>query len=105
VAVVLYGSVARGAAAPGDLDLLVIVAKENEEEHVRSALLDATRRLEVRFQLAVSPLVLTERELKARANEKLIANVLKEGIFLTGEPVGPLRRMRRWHRVPVAETG
>lgn len=63
--VVLYGSVARGAVAPGDVDLLVVLAEATDEESVRAALLEATRAVERRFQLAVHPVVLTAAELRA----------------------------------------
>ncbi|HZF66906.1 MAG TPA: nucleotidyltransferase domain-containing protein [Gemmatirosa sp.] len=94
-AVVLFGSVARGAAAPGDVDLLVVLARPDDEEPVRTALLDAVRSLEIRFQLAVHPVVLTLEELAAREDDPLIAAVATEGLLLSGRPSGPLRRVRR----------
>jgi predicted nucleotidyltransferase len=94
-AVVLYGSVAREARAPGDVDLLVVLHQDEDEEPVRSTLLDAVRGVEVRFQVAVNPVVLTIAELHARAADPLITAVAAEGVLLAGQPVGPLRRVRR----------
>ena len=94
-AVVLYGSVARGAAAPGDVDLLVVLANAADEEPVRAALLDATRSLEHRFQIAVHPVVLTTAELETRRDDPLIAAIASEGLLLSGRGAGPLRRVRR----------
>jgi predicted nucleotidyltransferase/biotin operon repressor len=94
-AVVLYGSVARGAAAPRDVDLLVVLARAADEEPVRAALLDATRSLEVRFQLAVHPVVLTAAELTARTDDPLIMAIAAEGLLLCGRPLGPLHAVRR----------
>lgn len=95
VAVVLYGSVARGAAAPQDVDLLVVLADGADEEPLRAALLDAVRSIEVRFQLAVHPVVLTMADLSARKDDALIASVAGEGLLLSGRAPGPLRRVRR----------
>lgn len=95
VALVLYGSVARGARSPGDVDLLVVVQGKGDDEPVRSALLDAVRSIEIRFQVTVNPVVLTVADLQDRAADALIAAVAAEGVLLTGQPVGPLRRVRR----------
>jgi predicted nucleotidyltransferase/biotin operon repressor len=94
-AVVLYGSVARGAAAPRDVDLLVVLGQPDDVEPVRTALLEAVRPLEIRFQLAVHPVVLTLAELAARKDDPLIAAVAAEGLLLSGRASGPLRTLRR----------
>lgn len=93
-AVVLYGSVARGAADPGDVDLLVVLARPEDDEPVRAALLDTVRIVEVRFQLAVHPVVLTSSELRARADDPLIAAVTADGVLLSGRAPKPLHRLR-----------
>lgn len=102
-AVVLYGSVARGAATPGDVDLLVVLAQPEDEEAVRAALLDAARPIETRFQLTVSPVVLTPAELRARADDPLVAAVATEGLVLSGRAPKPLHRLRVL--LPAAPTG
>lgn len=93
-AVVLYGSVARGAAAPGDVDLLVVLARPEDAEPVRAALLDAVRPIEVRYQLAVQPVVMTAAELAARRDDPLVAAIAADGLLLSGRAPGPLRRIR-----------
>ena len=99
-AVVLYGSVARGAPAPGDVDLLVVLARPEDEEPVRAALLDAVRPVEMRFQLAVHPVVMTAAELGVRRDDPLVAAVAADGILLSGRPPAPLRRVRPLPPVP-----
>lgn len=98
VAVVMYGSVAQGSSESGDIDLLVVLARAADEDPVRAALLDRMRRVEVRFQLAVHPVVLTRDELAARAGDPLIIAIAAEGILLSGTPPRPLRRIRRLPR-------
>jgi predicted nucleotidyltransferase/biotin operon repressor len=93
-AVVLYGSVARGAAAPGDVDLLVVLAQPEDEEPVRAALLDAVRPVELRFQLAVHPVVMTAADLADRQADPLVAEIAADGLLLSGRAPGPLRRVR-----------
>jgi hypothetical protein len=92
--VVLYGSVARGAAAPGDVDLLVLLARPEDEEPVRAALLDAVRPVEVRFQLAVQPVVMTAAALVGRRDDALVAAIAADGLLLTGRGPKPLNRPR-----------
>lgn len=104
-AVVLYGSVARGAADPGDVDLLVVLAEPADEEPIRAALLDAVRAVEVRFQLAVHPVVLTAAELRARADDPLIAAVAADGLLLCGRAPAPLHRLRTLPPAPPAGRG
>lgn len=93
-AVVLYGSVARGAAAPGDVDLLVVLSRPGDEEGVRTALLDAVRPVEVRFQLAVHPVVMTAAELAGRRGDPLVAAISDDGVLLSGRAPKPLHRVR-----------
>ena len=104
-AVVLYGSVARAAAAPRDVDLLVVLARDEDEEPVRAALLDAVRPIELRFQLAVQPLVLSRADLHERAAEPLIAAVAAEGVLLSGRAPRPLHRVRRLPAAAADRTG
>lgn len=104
-AVVLYGSVARGAAAPGDVDLLVVLARAEDEEPVRAALLDGVRPVELRFQLAVHPVVLTAAELARRVDDPLVAAIATDGLLLSGRPPAPLRRVRALPPPPPRRTG
>ncbi|HEY0780325.1 MAG TPA: MarR family transcriptional regulator [Gemmatirosa sp.] len=99
-AVVLYGSVARGAPDPGDVDLLVVLARADDEEPLRSALLDAVRPVEVRFQLAVHPVVMTAAELGGRRDDPLVAAVAADGVLLSGRAPAPLGRVRTLPPLP-----
>src|SRR5207248_996106 len=94
VAVVLYGSTARAARTPRDVDLLVVLQRANHEQPARIALLEAVRPIERSFQVAVNPVVLTARELDARADDPLVTAIATDGVLLAGRAVGPLRRVR-----------
>lgn len=104
-AVVLYGSVARGAPHPGDVDLLVIPARAADEEPLRAALLDAVRPVEVRFRLAVHPVVMTAAELAARRDDPLVAAIAADGLLLSGRAPKPLHRVRALPPRPAAGAG
>lgn len=95
-AIVLYGSVARGERTPGDIDVLIVLQHEADAEPVRSTLLDAVRPIEVRFALAVNPVLLTVAELRARSDDPLVHAVAKDGVLLAGNAPPPLRRIRRF---------
>jgi predicted nucleotidyltransferase len=94
-AVVLYGSVARGTGAPGDVDLLVVLARLEDEEPVRAALRDGVRPVERRFQLAVRPVVMTAAELADRHADPLVAAIAADGLLLSGRAPSPLRCVRK----------
>lgn len=104
LAAVVYGSVARRERNPRDLDLLLVTKSDSDEEQLRELLLDVTEKFATQYQLEISPLFMTRTELRGRAQEGFLKSVVKEGILLFGEPVGPLRRMRRWHGPPEVQT-
>lgn len=103
LAAIVYGSVARGERAPRDLDLLLVTKSDSHEERLRESLLEATEEFATHYQLDISPLFMTRSEVRDRAQEGILKSVVKEGILLFGEPVGPLRRMRRWQGPPEVE--
>ena len=81
-AVVLFGSVARGAPAPrSDVDVLVVGdgGTGGEARRLAASLLD-------RHDVNLSPLVLTPREVSARlrAFDPLLLTIAKEGKLLRG---------------------
>ena len=81
--VIVYGSVARGAATiHSDVDLLV-VAPSTEKAYVRMAHVLALIR-DLSRGLPVSPIVLTPQELQGRLARKdsFIREILNEGIAL-----------------------
>ena len=82
-AVVLFGSAARGeASSRSDVDVLVVVDNPRlaaRVQQVAASMLD-------RFDAAVSPLVLTEREVERRlaAFDPLLETIAAEGKLLRG---------------------
>lgn len=99
-AVVLYGSVARAASEPHDIDLLFVISSRSVEETLRDQLAGSSGTVEERYRLSIDALFLTERELRSRGNEEFVHTLVGEGILLYGKPVGPLRRVRRWQPAP-----
>lgn len=92
LAIVLYGSVARGAAAEtSDIDLLIIQREASPSYYERlEPVLEAQRAIErsepARFMVreglfpSVSPLLLSEEE--ARENRYIFLDMLDEGVVL-----------------------
>lgn len=92
-AVILFGSQARGEAAPGsDVDLLVIVEDENRVSAARDALLAGAPTLERRSGLRISPYVLSREraEVRYRDGDPLMQTVADEGRVLLGDPLREL---------------
>jgi predicted nucleotidyltransferase len=88
--VILYGSNARGEAAPrSDVDLLVITADEGAVSAVREALLAGASSLEKQIGLRISPYVLSREHVEARYREgdPLMQTIADEGRVLLGEPL------------------
>lgn len=83
-AAVLFGSAARGAPTPrSDVDVLVVVDSPRGAEKIRTiagSLLD-------RFDVNLSPLVLTSDEVRRRlhAYDPLLLTIAAEGKILRGE--------------------
>jgi predicted nucleotidyltransferase len=93
LAIVLYGSEARGEARPGsDADLLIVVGRKTRrlEERVSEACAQAA----AKHQLALSWLVADLRDLRQWQAEgsPFLAKVLAEGALLAGRPLGRLLR-------------
>jgi predicted nucleotidyltransferase len=86
---VVFGSAARGDARPAsDLDLLVIVAEDDDVESVTTALVGETERLHDRFGVRLSPMVLSQAQVehRHRDGDPLMRNILDEGRTLLGHP-------------------
>lgn len=99
-AVILYGSVARAASEPQDIDLLFVVSSRSAEEALRNQLAELSGAIEEHYRLSIDALFLTETELRSRGHETFVHTLIREGILLHGNPVGPLRRVRRWRPEP-----
>jgi predicted nucleotidyltransferase len=94
-AAALFGSAARGDDRPdSDLDLLVIAEGEGDEEAIWAHLVEVRARYEREFGVKLSPVVMTLERLRerARSGDPLIANVVEDGIKLTGPPIQKLIR-------------
>ena len=100
VALVLYGSITKGVRSPRDIDLLVVVDSDTEIDRLRDQLAEAGERFETSYLLPLSPVLAPKRNLETALGETLLQSVLRDGVLLYGEPVGALRRMKRWHRTP-----
>jgi len=100
VAIVLFGSEARGEARPGsDTDLLIIVAHAGArtEAKVRKACLAVAQK----HSLALSWLVMDLDEARERdaQNEQFWHNVARDGIWLHGDSLEALRLRWRLGRI------
>jgi predicted nucleotidyltransferase len=93
VSIVLFGSEARGEAAPGsDTDLLIVVSRKTRRLEERIS--DVCMELGAVHQLPLSWLVADRRGLRAWAadDNPFWQNVQAEGVTLAGTPVGRLMR-------------
>jgi len=82
LAVVLFGSHARGASRAGsDMDLVVVTADADRAEKALSRL---QLRFERRYGLRLDAKVLTPVELKSKAGTPFVRAALSEGILVSG---------------------
>jgi predicted nucleotidyltransferase len=82
---VLFGSVARGEETPtSDVDLFVETRTSAEKEAVAEALSRASQTFALRYGNALSNLVLTRAEVRARVNPGLLESIESEGLPIRG---------------------
>lgn len=85
IAVVLYGSRARGIAGRGsDFDLMVIT---RDREKAEGALARLQLRLARRYGVRIDARILTPSELRAKRNVPYVRAALEEGLLLCGKPL------------------
>jgi DNA-binding transcriptional ArsR family regulator len=94
-AVILFGSVARGAADSRDIDLLCTVSKAQDKSAVHDAVADGFGALRSRYRLPVSAIVATETELSSPRFASLLKEVQREGLLLLGKAPGILKGVKR----------
>ena len=83
--ITIFGSSARGEDTPGsDLDVLIVVRNANEKRAVLRAAASGNFDFMQRYGVRCSPVVLTLADIKRRmrAKDRLMENILKEGLDL-----------------------
>ena len=83
--ITIFGSAARGEDTPGsDLDVLVVVRNAKDKHAVLGAAALGNSDFMKRFGMRCSPVVFTLAEVKSRIRKKdrLMENILKEGLDL-----------------------
>ncbi len=93
-AVVLFGSLARGARNFRDVDLLCIVAKEHDKSLLHDAIANGFDQIRREYKVPVSALVATEAELKSPKLESVLTETRRDGLLLFGNTPGELRGVR-----------
>lgn len=95
-AVILFGSLARGARDFHDIDLLCIVSQSKDKALLHDAIATDFEEIRRQYRVPVSPVVVTERELRSSGLQSVVRSVKQEGILLFGTAPLPLRQVRRW---------
>ena len=81
--VVIYGSVAEGEELPSsDIDLFILVDKEEHKKSILSYLSDLTTKCIRLFGNKVSPNIFTDKDMKSKRNKKLLENISRGIIVL-----------------------
>ena len=81
--IILFGSLARGDARPGDIDLLIVTKSGKFPDNLS----DVTDFVLDEFDTVISPICLAKKSLahKVKNNDSFIVNVINEGILMWGE--------------------
>lgn len=93
-AVFLFGSVARGARDFRDVDMLFVISKERDKEHLRDAVAGGFGGVQRRYKVPVSVIVATEAELGSANLASVVEAIRREGILIGGAPSAALRDVR-----------
>lgn len=76
--VVIYGSVAEGKELPNsDIDLFILVEKEEHKKSILSSISDLTNKCILLFGNKISPNIFTAKDAKSKRNEKFLENVAR----------------------------
>jgi predicted nucleotidyltransferase len=86
IAAILFGSTARRDEQPGsDVDLLVVIKAARDRTKVTEALIDRGSDFFWKFGNRLAPIVITEREFRAKRGYGFVGEALREGIWVWGE--------------------
>lgn len=97
MAVVLFGSVARGRRDFRDIDLLCIATKERHKPLLHDAVAGAFNHIQRDFMVPVSAVIATEAELNSPKLVSVVQEARREGLLLLGTAPGELRGVRAWN--------
>ena len=87
VAAILFGSVARREERPtSDVDLLVVIRHARDRDKVFRSVIDQGSPFFWRFGNRLAPIVITEREFRAKREYGFVAEALREGVWIWGAP-------------------
>ena len=83
-AVILFGSLARGARDFRDVDLLCIVSREQDREPLHETVASGFEMVRQRYNVPVSAVVATEAGLRTERLASVLAAARRDGILLFG---------------------
>ncbi len=93
ISLVLYGSVARGEEKNGsDIDVLAIVKDETKKREVEDKTASKVPHFNTRFKGLLSLHCFTLNEIKGKKTLFMLRSAMREGIRLSGKPLGTLLR-------------
>jgi DNA-binding transcriptional ArsR family regulator len=97
-AVILFGSLARGARDFRDVDLLLVVSSVRERGVLEEAVAEAFSALESEFQTPVNPLIATESDLRGKLSS-VAMTARRDGLLLAGKPPQVLEGVKTLRRI------
>ncbi|MEM3144048.1 MAG: nucleotidyltransferase domain-containing protein [Candidatus Nitrosotenuis sp.] len=85
ISAAIFGSVVQGQERIGsDIDLLVI---SNDHDHAIAQISRASEQIFSMFHGSISPIVFTEKDLKAKQTESLIRSIIDNHILICGKDI------------------
>ena len=95
-AVVLFGSVAQGVRNFNDIDLLCVVANEQDKALLQDSVGSTYSPIQREFKVPISALVATETELSTSRLASIVKEAHRDGLLLFGSAPRPLHAVREW---------
>ncbi len=93
MSLVLYGSIVRGEEKKGsDIDIIAIVKDERRKREVEEKASSKVHYFNVRFNGLLSLHCFTFNEIKEKKTLPMLKSAMREGIRLSGKPLGELLR-------------